>query len=81
MEAQASGTAESEERVEFKTWSPLNFLSGFKGLREKQRGLVEAAWMSYFSRGGYADSWVHTEGLQGEKQSSLWSQAAELGSL
>lgn len=38
--------------VEFKTRSPLNFLSGFKGLREKQRGLVEAARMSYFSRRG-----------------------------
>lgn len=29
--------------------SSLNFPSGFKGAREKQRGLVEAAQMSYFT--------------------------------
>lgn len=54
--------------MEFKTRSALNFLSGFKGLREKQRGFVEATHMSYFARRGHADSWVHTEGLQGRNR-------------
>lgn len=76
-EAQASGTAES---VEFKTQgTQLNFLSDFKGLREEQRGLVGVTRLSYFTRRGDTDSWVHSEGLRGRNRAAFGSRLLNQG--
>lgn len=66
-EAQASGTVGGERWI-LRLGATLNFLSGFEGLREKKRGLVEATSMSYFTHRGRKDSWVHTEGLKGKNR-------------